>query len=323
MKTIYVNFLGFHPDLNIEDNSLYKLLKEKFDIRISKDAQYVFIGSFDPYSYIQETQDKITIFHPGEAISTDFNFFDYGIGFDNFEYGDRYFRFLPLAVTLKRGTSINHIENPFDRKFCNFIYANPDAHPYRDKFFHLLNTYKKVDSLGSHLKNVNYDIEPRHGNWYQGSIDIKSQYKFSLSFENSIFRGYTSEKIISSFQAKSVPIYWGNPNVTKEIDPDGFINCHDYETLDEVIEVIKIIDTDKNKYLKMLNSAKSIFLEDTFYARQNENLLDFLENIFNQEFESAKRRPIGYWTDRQMNSIIKEESTKNTPFLKKIFGKKS
>ena len=73
----------------------------------------------------------------------------------------------------------------------------------------------------------------------------------------------------------------------------------------------------------MLNSAKSIFLEDTFYARQNENLLDFLENICNQEFESAKRRPIGYWTDRQMNSIIKEESTKNTPFLKKIFGKKS
>ncbi|MEI6865953.1 glycosyltransferase family 10 [Flavicella sp.] len=320
MKTIYLDFLGFHPDLQIENSSIVKLLGKNYNVKISKDSQYVFIGSFNPYSYIRQTRDKISIFYPGEAIFPDFNYFDYAIGFDEFNYDDRYFRFLPLANTKKRGNTAKTINNPFNREFCNFIYANPDAHQNRDKFFHLLNKYKKVDSLGSHLKNTDLEIEPRGGNWYQGSIDTKSNYKFSLAFENALYKGYTTEKIISSFQAKSIPIYWGNPNINKEIDPSGFINCHDYTSFEEVIERIKEIDNDKNQYLKMLKSSKSIFFENNFHELQNQNLISFLENIFDKEFHLAKRKPVGYWTSRHLDSL--QMKPKNKSIFRNLFKKK-
>ncbi|ANW96822.1 hypothetical protein AXE80_11260 [Wenyingzhuangia fucanilytica] len=304
MKTIYIDFLGFDLSLNKEDNWIVSLLSRSYHVKISKDAPYVFVGSFDPYSYRTEITDKISIYIPGEAIFPDFNFFDYALGFDEFNYDDRYFRWLPLGNTMARGKFVNNIQKPFGRKFCNFIYGNPDAHPNRDLLFHMLNKYKKVDSLGAHLKNTNIDIEPRNGNWYQGSIDIKSEYKFSLSLENSLMKGYTTEKIISSFQAKSIPIYWGNPNVTKEIDPDGFINCHDYESFDHVVEKVKEIDNDKTKYLKMLQSAKSLFFEETFHENQNKKLLLFFENIFDKEFKDAKRKPVGYWTSRHLDTLL-------------------
>lgn len=310
MKTVYIDFLGFHSGFIKEDNWIVNLLRKSYNIEISKEAPYVFIGPFDPYSYIAETRNKISIFIPGEAIFPDFNFFDYALGFDEFNYDDRYFRYLLLSITMQRGKFVEKVSDPFSRKFCNFIYGNPDAHPNRDLFFHLLNNYKKVDSLGNHLKNTDIVIEPRVGNWYQGSIDVKSNYKFSLSFENSNMKGYTTEKIISSFQANSIPIYWGNSNVAKEIDPAGFINCHDYESFEHVIEKIKELDTDKANYLKMLESSKSVFFQESFHETQNKNLLLFFENIFDQEFESAKRKPIGYWTTRHLDSIIKPEKKK-------------
>lgn len=320
MKTLYIDFLGFDPNMNIEESSIFKLLSTEYNVKISKNSPYVIIGSRNPYSHVYETKDKITIFYPGEAIFPDFNYFDYAIGFDQFSLNDRYFRFLPLANTLQRGKSIKIMENPFDRKFCNFIYANPNAHKNRDFFFNLLNNYKKVDSLGNHLKNVELNIEPRDGNWYQGSIDIKSKYKFSISFENAIYEGYTSEKIISSFQAKSIPIYWGNPKVNQEIDPRGFVNCHDYNSFDDAIEHIKEINEDKTKYLKMLASAESIFFEKKFYELQNQNLLSFFKNIFDNDFNQAIRKPSGYWNTRHFDSFFKEEPKKKS-FLKKILKK--
>ena len=318
MKTIYLDFLGFNSGLIKENHWITKLLSKTYNIQISKNAQYVVIGPLNPYSFISETADKISIFVPGEAIFPDFNYFDYALGFDEFHYDDRYFRYLLLSLTMQRGEFSKQLKDPFSRKFCNFIYQNPQAHPNRDVFFHLLNKYKKVDSLGSHLKNTDINIEPRNGNWYQGSIDIKSNYKFSLSFENSLFKGYTTEKIISSFQAKSIPIYWGNADVSKEINPEGFINCHDYESFEHVIEKVKELDTNETKYLKMLKSAKSIFLDNHFHEIQNSKLLAFFENIFNQEFETAKRKPLGYWTERHLNSIIQPDKKKDKRFFFKF-----
>lgn len=318
MKTIYIDFLGFDSGFDKKNNWIVELLNKRFIVNVTNDSDYVFIGSFEPYNFIVETTNKITIFIPGEAIFPDLNYFDYAVGFDDFAYDDRYFRFLNLALTMQRGVSVDEIKEPFSRKFCNFIYMNPKAHPNRDKFFHLLNTYKKVDSLGEHLKNTPEIIEPRRGNWYQGSIDTKSNYKFSLSFENSIMNGYTTEKIMSSFQAKSIPIYWGNPRVSKEINPEGFINCHDFESFDHVLEKVKEIDSDKSKYLKMLNSAESIFLEPGFYQNQQDRFLDFLANIFSQDIYQAKRKPIGYWTTRHFESFQKPKKNKKSlkQFLK-------
>ena len=51
---------------------------------------------------------------------------------------------------------------------------------------------------------------------------------FSICVENSSNRGYHTEKIIDAFLSKTVPIYWGCPNLEElGYDSNGFIYCED------------------------------------------------------------------------------------------------
>jgi len=51
---------------------------------------------------------------------------------------------------------------------------------------------------------------------------------FSICVENSSNRGYHTEKIIDAFLSKTVPIYWGCPNLEElGYDVNGFIYCND------------------------------------------------------------------------------------------------
>lgn len=290
------------------------ILTHHFDVELSENADYVFIGSNEPTKQVLKSGGKIFIFSPGEAIAPDFNLFDYAIGFDDLRLGDRYLRHLFFPYSMQRGEDAKTLTEYTNRKFCNFIYQNPNAHPARDAFFKLLSfSYKPVDSIGKHLRNVEGSIEPRDGNWYQGSIDAKSKYKFSIAFENACHRGYTTEKIISSFQARTIPIYWGNPDVAKDLNPEAFINCHDFSSFDEVVNEVRRLDTDDDACLQMINSPKGPLMEDRFYEEQRSKLEFFLLGVLSQPVDMARRRPEGFWNDRYIRQLgdSKKSALKN------------
>jgi hypothetical protein len=59
---------------------------------------------------------------------------------------------------------------------------------------------------------------------------------FSICIENSSNRGYHTEKVIDAFLSKTIPIYWGCPNLEElGYNPDGFIYC---QNEDEIITVV-------------------------------------------------------------------------------------
>src|SRR5690606_34891130 len=111
----------------------------------------------------------------------------------------------------------------FDRRilsekeyFCNFIYSNSKANPARDRFFHQLNTYKEVTAPGTHLNNSNLFVGERFAaDWMFSKLKFQSQCKFTIAFENTSSPGYTTEKILHAFISNTIPIYWGDPEVTK------------------------------------------------------------------------------------------------------------
>jgi len=81
-----------------------------------------------------------------------------------------------------------------------------------------------------------------------------SNYKFSLCFENTIYPGYLTEKIIDCFVAGVIPIYLGDPNVEKIIPHDIFIDMRDYNSWDDLYCKIKSIG--KNESENMIKSAR-------------------------------------------------------------------
>ena len=149
-------------------------------------------------------------------------------------------------------------------KFCNFLYtanAFPDV-PTRIGFCKLLMRYKHIDAPGNLLNNMrSIDTMPRiyatQKTW-EAKLSFLKDYKFTIAFENRTSSVYVSEKIDHAFAVGSIPIYWGNPNITDYYNPAAFINCRDYANFDEVIERVIEIDNNPTLYKEYINAPLTL-----------------------------------------------------------------
>lgn len=254
-------------------------------------------------------EDVITIFMAGESMMPDLNLFDYGISFDDLGGSDRLATY-PLRKFYGDyiGRRENEIEGSEDLAkeelekktgFCNFIYSNSNGHSNRDKIFHLLETYKHVDSLGAYLNNTGFSdshvtsIEDR----VRRSVDIKSRYKFTIAFENATQRGYTSEKVFTSLEAHSIPVYWGNPDIDKIVNDEAIINCHKYADFGEVLARIKEIDADDDLWYKIAGQPWLTREQQEAEKEKENNYYAFLNSIFMEDFTKCKKRGRGTFPD--------------------------
>ena len=126
----------------------------------------------------------------------------------------------------------------------------------------------------------------------ESKLDFLRDYKFSIAFENTESEGYTTEKIVDAYKARSIPIYWGNPKITEEFNPDSFINCYDYDGLDSVAKRVAELDRSDGDYLKMLNAPTFSSKSET-NGRIMKNLRDFIYNII--ENGTRYRKDKFYW----------------------------
>jgi GR25 family glycosyltransferase involved in LPS biosynthesis len=135
-------------------------------------------------------------------------------------------------------------------KFCAFVVTNP-SNPVRNEAFHRLNEYKPVDSAGRLFNNMGDTIFAGLGGGGGERMKVKflKDYRFCLAYENQSSDGYVTEKLLHAKAAGCVPIYWGDPNVVKDFDENGFINLTGSpETL---VERVRELEEDPEKWLKM------------------------------------------------------------------------
>lgn len=300
--TEMLNYL-FIKDEEIEENLIWD--ESNPEIVFASETIFTHQGMFSDFKKLY-SKDRIFILHGGEAVYPDLNIFDYAIAYCTYmkEFdrvikapeGDIYMR--ELAEQDNKFDKRQAIDSLNGRDFCNFIYSNPFSHPKRDAFFHLLSDYKKVASLGGHLNNTNKKCTRNNANWLEESIELKSGYKFSIAFENAIYAGYISEKLLTSFRAHTVPIYWGNPRVSDYYNSNAFINCHDYGSFDEVIDRIKEIDHDDNLWASIVSEPWQTEEQKKLSRDDHENYMRFFHGILTtNDLNSYIRRPSGTWTD--------------------------
>ena len=123
----------------------------------------------------------------------------------------------------------------------------------------------------------------------EDKLAFERSHKFSLCFENGSHPGYTTEKLIEALAARTVPIYWGDPEVGKYFNTKSFIQVKDETSFPEALRRVEELDRDDEQYLRMLREPAmrpdAPSLEDE-YAR----LEAWLLAIFEQPLEAAKRR---------------------------------
>jgi len=254
------------------------------------DADYVFHSclGYDVLKY-----SGIRIFVTGENVSPNFNISDYALAFDKMSFGDRY-HWLPLIRLYREAYATLCTPRPpadevMAKKegFCAYVMSNlSDSAAERTRIFDLLSAHKPVASGGKWRNNVGGPVADK--------IAFQSKYKFVIAFENSSTPGYLTEKFAQAAQCNAVPIYWGDPEIGRLLNPNAFINCHDFPSLEAAVEYVKAVDSDEALYRQML--AEPWFPEGREPdCLQNATFVNFLSNIFDQPQEVAFRRNRSRW----------------------------
>jgi len=91
------------------------------------------------------------------------------------------------------------------------------------------------------------------------SIIFKSQ--FSIIVENCTQIGYFSEKIVDCLLTKTVPIYFGCPNIEHFFNIDGILK---FNNIDELFNIINNLS--ETAYDKLSNAIESNFSTAKYYA---------------------------------------------------------
>jgi len=269
-------FTDFWDEFNPYDNYFTKLLSKHFEIEVSPERpDFLFFSwmSKDYFNY----KNCIRIYFTGENIRPDYSICDYSISFDYDTYDGRNLR-LPLYALYGDVNQLLIQKDPRSiliekTKFCNFIYSN-DRAKERKKLFDLLSKYKKVDSGGKAFNNIGFNV----GN----KLDFIKDYKFTIAFENSSYPGYTTEKIFEPMVVDSIPIYWGNPNVKLDFNTRSFVNVHEFDSLQDVVEKVIELDCNDNLYLETIGQPYFINNILNKYVTE-ENIVTFFNKVFNEK----------------------------------------
>ena len=303
-RKIKVRFMDYWSGFDPSGSSylIKQMLDRHFDVEVCDEADYVFFSA-NGESHWSVPDRAVKIFHTGENVTPDFNACDYAIGFDRLDFGDRYIRF-PLYLfydreLLDRMTAKHELPPDWDlavRKpdFCSFVVSNP-LNPYRNEAFRKLGEYRKVDSGGRYLNNVGGPVADKFA--------FESRHKFSLCFENGSHPGYTTEKLVEALAARTVPIYWGDPDVGKVFNTKAFINVADYGSLEGALARVLELDRDDNLYMSVLREPA--FLPGTPSIDEEMARLEaWLLPIFSVPLESAWRRNREFFGRRYVESRL-------------------
>lgn len=285
---------------SISNNLLKHWLKNEANIIFEINAEnpdYLFYDIFGTEHLNPKYNNSIKIAYYSENYLPDLNHADYAISQAHIMYLDRFFKFPVFIWILNRlkNYDIQKIRidasKKYNKKFCAaVISSNKTSEYFRFNFINELNKYKKIDMGGSAFNNVGGKVKDK--------IQFLSSYKFSFSMENTKGDGYVSEKIIDSFLAGTIPIYYGDYMLDEYINPKSFILVNGEKDINSKIEYIKRIDNDNELYKSILR--EKIFNENyKMIVKKNiDEKIKFLKYIFLQGKINAKRR---YKTDFYLN----------------------
>ena len=278
----------------LQENYYVTFVEEDYDLLLDAVAYH----SIKKLDEELKNDTAIKIQYTFEAEQPHFDLYDLIIGFDTIEH-PKYFRF-PLYYMWHS----KNINPNYQRKKCQphkksnfacFLVSNAGngKHPLthqewdgaknRIRLFHKLSLYKNVLSGGKHLNNIGKPVEAHNtSNWL-------SQCKFTISYENISSPGYITEKAPQAYFANTIPIYYGDKSVLKDINKKAIIYAGDFSNEDELVEYIKKIDNDDDAYCKIWNEHM-FNQEGTYYDDMKQSLTKKMIEVIDSGL--AKKRSL-------------------------------
>jgi hypothetical protein len=133
-------------------------------------------------------------------------------------------------------------------KFACMFAGNP--HSVRLQFAELLDREGTVEKFGVAF-----------GNQVKHKFPVGNQFKFTIAFENDLYPGYVTEKLLEAYLCRSIPIYWGDLGVSSPINHKAILVKRPEQTLEDFAkEIANMSETD---ILEKLNQPFLSFIPPT------------------------------------------------------------
>ena len=133
-------------------------------------------------------------------------------------------------------------------------------------------------------------IEPLIPQIYKGrckdKIEVISNYKFAIAFENSPSAGYVTEKIIDCFVAGVIPIYLGAPDIQEFIPENCFIDARNFENFEDLDNYLQSID--EKKAMELINNGRNFLQSENGKKYSMQYFIKFVANLFNEKNLAVK-----------------------------------
>lgn len=242
---IRISFAHFWRNFDPRNNIFCRTLAEKYDVIIDRKPDIVFYSVF-PGEFPEG--DFVKVFYTGEGVPCDYKRADWSFAFeyDDAEY-KRHLR-LPLyvlsthirtfradwgACLIKSDDYHAKLNSRHRKGFCAYI-AYQDG-LVRCLLFDKLNREKSVTAPGRSRNNAPpiFDSDPvrsrRSPDWQEEKRKYLVNFRYAITCENTSYPGYTTEKIIDAMIAGCIPIYWGNPEISRDFNPLSMVDVNVYE----------------------------------------------------------------------------------------------
>lgn len=94
---------------------------------------------------------------------------------------------------------------------------------------------------------------------WRGTVTSKNavmrQYRFAIAYENAVFPGYLTEKIFDALFAGCIPVYMGDPEVSKYVPAETFIDLRNFKGYPEVYKYMKgMSESEYQQYLAAIET---------------------------------------------------------------------
>jgi hypothetical protein len=286
MKLAFTDFWdGFQTDNNLF-YYLIRDIKEDVILTSPEEADCIIYTCFGQNH--NRFNDKKKIFYIAEVDEKirekylSFNGYDYSITVDFDTYNGRNVR-IPhwmLYVDFYNIGSYNNPEYIFPKeyligpnkfydipktKFCSTVFSSP--YQVRYDIVNTLNKYKPVDCYGKihSLKIPNGELN---------KMNLISEYKFNICFENTIHPGYYTEKLLQAKMSGALPLYYSDKGYVEDFNPECCLNMINFSSMEEYLEKIIEIDKDDVLYKKIIQQP--LFKEMPSLDRIKNSLFNIL-----------------------------------------------
>lgn len=136
------------------------------------------------------------------------------------------------------------------------------------------------DNLRSRLDTVLYNLSPKP---CRDKTSTVSGYKFAVCFENTVYPGYITEKIIDCFAAGVIPIYLGAPDIEKYIPQETFIDTRKFSSWQDLDE--KLVNVSEFEGTKMINAGRKFLKSREGRKYSYSGFAEYIDCILSKELE--------------------------------------